>query len=89
MAFEGRETLDDNMCNRFLFGRDILFPKVEVCCTFLGFFGQDGRDTAQSSKLIKKGFTTEARRTQRGGFFFCLSGDDDKQKGLSLRRKML
>ncbi len=34
MAFEGRETLDDNMCNRFHFGRDILFPKVEVCCTF-------------------------------------------------------
>jgi hypothetical protein len=34
LAFEGRETLDDNMCNRFHFGRDILFPKVEVHCTF-------------------------------------------------------
>ena len=43
-AFEGRRTLDDNMCNRFHFGRDILFTKVEVHFTFLGFFGQDGRD---------------------------------------------
>ncbi len=34
MAFEGREILDDNMCNRFHFGRDILFHKVGVHFTF-------------------------------------------------------
>ena len=54
MAFEGRETLDDNMCNRFHFGRDILFPKVECCFTFLRFFG----------------FTADAQRSQRGENFF-------------------
>jgi hypothetical protein len=55
LAFEGRETLDDNLCNGFHFGRDILFPKVEVHFTFLffltGWTGYSSKLKAESSKL--------------------------------------
>ena len=34
-------------------------------------------------------FTTETQRPQRAAIFLCLSGDADKQKGLSLRTNIV